>query len=199
MDNSNNPDSQINSQNYLTSDWLKSLCSPSWISDPVQSVLNIYRMLEVGVPVTIENCLSGKHFAYKESKRSRCAVCSKQISPTTGRRMSKHTIIALSVMCFFALVPALSYTTHVPLYSDCIDVFTVLHVCLFQSNCVENISTVCFLALVPASSYTTHVPLYSDCIDVFTVLHVCLFQSNISTATRGCAELGIGHFDLGVW
>ena len=106
-------------------------------------------------PVTIENCLSGKHFAYKESKRSRCAVCSKQISPTTGRRMSKHTIIALSVMCFFALVPALSYTTHVPLYSDCID--------------------------------------------VFTVLHVCLFQSNISTATRGCAELGIGHFDLGVW
>ena len=44
----NNPDSQINSQNYFTSDWLKSLCSPSWISDPVQSVLNIYRMLEVG-------------------------------------------------------------------------------------------------------------------------------------------------------
>ena len=81
------------------------------------------------------------------------AVCSKQISPTTGRRKDvKHTIIALSVMCFFALVPALSYTTHVPLYSDCIDVFTVLHVCLFQS-----------------------------------------------TATRGYVELGIGHFDLGVW
>ena len=58
-----------------------------------------------------------------------------------GGRTSKHTIIALRVMCFFALVPASSYTTHVPLYSDCIDVFTVLHVCSFQSNCVENIST----------------------------------------------------------
>jgi len=44
-------------------------------------------------------------------------------------------------MCSFALVPALSYTTHVPLYSDCTDVFTILHLCLFQSNCVENIST----------------------------------------------------------
>ena len=82
-------------------------------------------------------------------------AASKSLLLLEGGRTSKHTIIALSVMCFLALVPALSYTTHVPLYSDCID--------------------------------------------VFTVLHVCLFQSNISTATRGCAELGNEHFDLGVW
>ena len=109
----------------------------------------------------IENHLSGKHFAYKASKRSRCVVCSKQISPTTGRRKDVKTYNYCPkcnvFLCF--LVPASCHTTHVPLYSDCTDVFTILHVCIFQSKCVQN----------------------------------------ISTATRGCAELGIGHFDWGVW
>ena len=83
----------------------------------------------------IENHLSGKHFAYKASKRSRCVVCSKQISPTTGRR--KDVTIALSVMCSFAFW----YLLHViPHMFHCI---VIVLMCLPYCMCVYFSQSVC--------------------------------------------------------
>ena len=42
-------------------------------------------------PLSAEARLLGKHFSYKQSKRQRCVVCSRKVSPTTGKRKDKKT------------------------------------------------------------------------------------------------------------
>ena len=94
----NNPKSEINSQKLFRLKLAEELVQPLlnlWASPQSPEYLQSTRGRR---PATPETRLSGKHLPYKTSKRGRCAVCSKQVSPVSGKRKDTKTQKLLSEM-----------------------------------------------------------------------------------------------------
>ena len=109
----NNPNSTVKSQKMFRLKLAEELVQTlrNLKADP-----NCPQHLQGRKLVTSEKRLVGKHFAYKNQKRSRCVVRSKKM-------IKRHKIFVLSVKSSFVKDSALSYITHKQL----IDFFYCIH------------------------------------------------------------------------
>ena len=109
---SNYPDSSINSQKLFRLKLVEEMVQPllTLRSSPICPT---YLHGKERLTTAEDTRLMGKHFPYISAERKRCLVCSKKLSPTTGKRNDKRSrIIVPPATSSFVWESALKFIIH---------------------------------------------------------------------------------------